>query len=141
MNVHARLTILLLMICLAASGCSFSHSSNSSSDSSSSFCNSSSEEEVSQDKNESYMNEVKIFTDSIVNTNINSDDFMRAISRIAERYGITDWELYKYTYIAIGQGLKHAGIKEKDIDTLKILEQMTGPGSTMKKYILQGYNS
>lgn len=87
------------------------------------------------------MNEIRAFTDSMVHTNVNAKDFMRGIARIAERYGITDWEFYKHTYIAIGQGLKHAGIAEKDIETLKILEHMTGLRSAMKKYILQGYNS
>ncbi len=87
------------------------------------------------------MNEVAVFTDSLVKTRVTSDDFMRGISRIAERYGITDWEFYKYTYIAIGMGLKHAGIPENSIDTLPILEQMTGPRYGMKKYIIDGYRS
>ncbi len=132
---------LFVLSAFAVSGCSFSDSSKSFSDSSSSFCKSSSGETISDEKRESYMNEIGIFTDSMVHTRVSSDDFMRGIARIAERYGVTDWEFYKYTYIAIGQGLKQAGVKKEEIDSLPILDQMTGPRTTMKKYIIEGYDS
>ena len=87
------------------------------------------------------MNEVMIFTYTMANTKVTSDDFMRGISKIAERYGVTNWEFFKETYLAIGKGLKQAGIKKDQIDTLPILAGMTGPRTTMKKYILEGYDS
>ncbi len=96
---------------------------------------------MSEENKQSYMNEVMIFTDSMVHTRVTSDDFMRGIARIAERYGVTNWEFFKETYIAIGKGLKHAGVKEDQIDTLPILEGMTGPRATMKQYIMEGYKS
>ncbi len=130
-----------VLTCMTMTSCSISHSSKSFSDSSSSICTSSSGEELSEDKKQSYMNEVMIFTDSMVHTRVTSEDFMRGIARIAERYGVTNWEFFKETYIAIGKGLKHAGVKKEEIDTLPILEGMTGPRTTMKKYILEGYDS
>ncbi len=87
------------------------------------------------------MNEIMLFTDSMVHTQISSVDFMRGISRIAERYKITNWEFLKETYIAIGKGLKHAGVKKEEIDSLKILQDMTGPRTAMKSYIIEGYDS
>ena len=133
--------VLVGLASFALQGCSFSDSSRSFSKSSSSPFRSSSGGEVTEEKRTSYMNEIAVFTDSLVNTKVSSDDFMRGISRIAERYGITDWEFYKYTYIAIGMGLKYAGIPEESIETLPILDQMTGPRYAMKKYIIEGYRS
>jgi len=143
-NIPCRgiiLHIICILACFVSSACSISDSSKSFSDSSSSICTSSSGEELSKDNRQSYMNEVMIFTDNMVHTRVTSDDFMRGIARIAERYGVTNWEFYKETYIAIGKGLKSAGVKKEQIDTLPILEGMTGPRTTMKKYILEGYES
>ena len=134
-------TILLGFACLALCSCSISDSSKSFSDSSSSICTSSSGGELSEEKKHGYMNEVMLFTDSMARTKITSDDFMRGISRIAERYGVTNWEFLKETYIAIGKGLKHAEIPKDDIDSLQILQGITGPRSTMKSYIMEGYDS
>ena len=136
-----RLLTACILACFSLSACSISDSSKSFSDSSSAICTSSSGEELSEDENQSYMNEVRIFTDNIVHTKVTSDDFMRGIARIAKRYGVTNWEFYKETYIAIGKGLKDARVKKEQIETLPILEGMSGPRTTMKKYIMEGYDS
>ncbi len=133
--------LLAATICLLLASCSISDSSKSFSDSSSSICTSSSGDEISEEDKQSYMNEIMLFTDSMVHTQISSVDFMRGISRIAERYKITNWEFLKETYIAIGKGLKHAGVKKEEIDSLRILQDMTGPRTAMKSYIIEGYDS
>ncbi len=140
-TASALLAAVLGMMCIVLSSCSISDSSKSFSDSSSSICTSSSGEELSEENKKAYMNEIMLFTDSMARTKITSDDFMRGISRIAERYGVTNWEFMKDTYIAIGRGLKHAEIPKDAIDSLQILQGMTGPRSTMKSYILEGYDS
>jgi hypothetical protein len=44
-----------------------------------------------------------------------SRDFQRGITRIAESHGIAHWEAEPVTAYAIGQGLREAGVSEREL--------------------------
>ncbi len=133
--------LLFLMTCFTLSGCSFSHSSKAFSKSSTSPSNSSSGDDGEKEYKQTYIDEIMIYTDGIVNSHATPDDFMRSLSRIAERHGISNWEANPDTYIGIGKGLKMAGLPKDRLHTLPILASVMTPKPKMMKYIIQGYDS
>jgi hypothetical protein len=130
---------------LLAAGCSFSYSSkslfNSATSPSKSSSGSGDDEESYQADRLNYKDEVAVFTDSLARTKATPEDFLRGISRIAHRHGISDWESYKETYVAIGHGLRKAGIARKQLYTLPLLGAVMSPRPKMMKYILRGYDN
>ncbi|NPA24960.1 MAG: putative lipoprotein [Deltaproteobacteria bacterium] len=138
----ARFFILsVLLTCFALSACSFSHSSKAFSNSSTSPSKSSSGDDGEKEYKQTYINEIMIYTDGIVNTHATPDDYMRGLARIAERNGISNWEANHDTYIGIGKGLRMAGLAKKKLYTLPILASVMTPRPKMMKYIIQGYDS
>jgi hypothetical protein len=83
--------------------------------------------------------DVATYADAIGGSQISGDDFMRGISKIAKKHGISDWESYKYTYIGIGQGLKAAGIPKDQIKELPYLKGLMIGNEKRLDYIKQGY--
>ncbi len=133
------LGLLLATAMLCMGGCSISHSISSSSDSSASISRSSSGPSVSEEERKAYVQDVATYVDAIGNSGVSAEDFMRGISRIAKKHGITDWEGYKYTYIGIGKGLKAAGIAKDQVSSLACLKVLLSGNSERLKYIEQGY--
>ncbi len=136
------LSISLLILTFFITGCSISHSISSSSDSSRSISRSStssSGEEVSEETRKAYVNDVATYTEAIGQSSITADDFMRGLSKIAKKHGISDWEGYKYTYIGIGKGLKAAGIEKDRIKDLPYLNVLVSGNEKRLDYIKEGY--
>ncbi len=136
------LSISLLILTFFITGCSISHSISSSSDSSRSISRSStscSGEEVSEETRKAYVNDVATYTEAIGVSSITADDFMRGLSKIAKKHGISDWEGYKYTYIGIGKGLKAAGIEKDRINELPYLNVLVSGNEKRLDYIKEGY--
>lgn len=137
-NIH----LLLIAMALFISGCSISHSVSSSSDSSRSISrssNSSSGPKVSEETRKAYVKDISTYADAIGGSRISGDDFMRGISKIAKKHGISDWESYKYTYIGIGKGLKAAGISRAQLQDLSYLKGLLSGNEKRLDYIKQGY--
>ncbi len=133
---------LCLLACCTLAACSFSYSSKTLSKSSSSPSKSSSgDEKAEKEYQQTYVNEVMLFTDNMAHTQTGANEFYRGLARIAERHGISDWETLENTYIAIGRGLKKAGLEEDKLYTLPLLSELMSPRPKMMKYILKGYNS
>ena len=127
---------------LFISGCSISNSVSSSSDSSRSISrssDSSSGPKVSEETRKAYVKDVATYADAIGASQISGDDFMRGISRIAKKHGISDWEGYKYTYIGIGQGLKAAGVPKDQVKELIYLKGLVSGNEKRLDYIREGY--
>ncbi len=124
------------------SGCSLSYSSKGLFNSATSPSKSSSgdDEESYQVDHLAYRDEVAVFTESLARTRATPEDFQRGIARIAGRHGISDWESFRNTYVAIGHGLKRAGIARRKLYTLPLLGAIMSPRPKMMKYILQGYD-
>ena len=106
-------------------GCSISHSISSSSDSSRSISRSStscSGPQVPEETRKAYVKDVTTYVSAVGKSGITSEDFMRGLGSIAKRHSISDWEDYKYTYIAIGKGLKAAGVERNRIMAFPIFQ-------------------
>lgn len=100
-------------------GCSISKSSGSISDSTSSIISSPSS--VSG-KSKKYSNEVADYTMAYVKSSRPNEDyssFVRGLSDIAAKEGITNWEQDSLTYRGIGKGLKKANLDGTVYQTYK----------------------
>ncbi len=102
-------------------GCSISYSLGKSSDSISASLDSISDSSDSSDNDASdetasmYIEDVVVATVHFVSSMKDSELFQQAISDIAWNHGIVDWEQEDITYVAMGQGLKQAGVDEHTI--------------------------
>lgn len=116
---------LALALPLALCGCSFSDSSRSSSDSGSSLSDSASSpsgwlSDSSKTDKQRYQTDVRDYTAEYTQASSGSLAGFRAkIATLAEKYGIIDWENDQETYVAIGQGLRKAGLKGPQYDAFK----------------------
>ncbi|MGR9106370.1 MAG: putative lipoprotein [Gammaproteobacteria bacterium] len=106
---------IIIVIVLALSGCSISESSSKIV--SSPFESSS---RSFSGKEEDYRDEVKGYTYAYIRSSTaDYDGFRKGLAEIAEKYGITNWEVQPLTYNAIGSGLKKAGLKGIEYETFK----------------------
>jgi hypothetical protein len=63
--------------------------------------------------------------------------FRREIGTIAAQYGVTDWEAHAETYVAMGRGLKYAGLRPGSAAALGT--EITGDDQTRLAWVLAGY--
>ena len=47
-----------------------------------------------------------------------SDDFLRGIAQVAEEHGVSHWQANPDTLLAIGEGLRDAGVSPAELDAL-----------------------
>ena len=120
------------------SACSFSHSSHSSSSPSRSSSRSSGggEEEVQQTSNK-YQDEIATLATVYVDAQGDARSFHRQISNISGRFGINDWGNNRGTFLAIGRGLRRAGVTHQSLEQLPCLDEIR----TMPLYsaVISGY--
>lgn len=138
---HNCLSVAILILPLVVSGCSFSHSSESISDSVGSLSDSSSDSSESN-KEKKYENEVSDYTMAYVKSTHTSADYnsyLKGLSDIAAKIGINDWEKEPKTYIAIGKGLKKAGLEGVAYETYK--KNLAGSDPGKMQNIQKGYDS
>lgn len=129
----------ILLFPLIVSGCSFSDSSGSLSDSTSSII--SSPFSIS-DKDKKYQNEVSDYTMAYVKSSSAEADyssFLKGLSDIAAEKGINNWDQEPKTYIAIGKGLKKAGVEGIAYETYK--KNFAGSDEEKMQNIQEGYES
>jgi hypothetical protein len=134
----------ILVFPLLASGCSFSYSSESVSDSVGSLSDSSgsSSESSKSSRGEKYENEVSDYTAAYVKSSHTDDDYnsyRKGLSDIAAKKGINNWEQEPKTYIAIGKGLKKAGLEGIAFETYK--KNLAGSDPEKMQNIQKGYDS
>lgn len=129
----------LFGISIAINGCSFSDSSKSISDSTSSIVSSPSS---ISGESEKYQNEVADYTMAYVKSsqpNADYNVFLKGVSDIAAKQGITNWEQDMLTYRGIGKGLKNAKVKGIAFETYK--KNFAGGNATKMEKIQDGYDS
>ncbi len=104
-----RLLISLMGVAALLSACSFSTSSKSSSDLASSP---SSSVASSKDKTkDGFEKDVRDYTAEFAKSAEGKHEaFQARLGKIAEKYGVTHWQEDKSTYVAIGKGLRKAGL-------------------------------
>jgi hypothetical protein len=116
----------LLGLSMTINGCSFSESSKSGSDSSGSISDSTSSIVSSPSsisgKSKKYQNEVADYTMAYVKSsqpNANYNTFLKGLSDIAAKEGVTNWDQDLLTYRGIGKGLKKADVEGIAYETYK----------------------
>lgn len=140
---------LLLAGSLLQAGCSISYSLEKSSDSVStsldsitSISTSSSGGEESEEKKVSetatvYEEDIAAVTVLYVSREKNNDEFQRNVAGIAKNHGITDWEQEESTFLAMGKGLRRAGVAEDSIGNLPYFRSIAG--SSNYSLVVKGY--
>ena len=68
--------------------------------------------------NTAYRRDVRAFSAEFAQSGGSSDDFLRGIGRVAESHGVTHWEGRPDTLLAIGEGLRDAGVSPNEMDAL-----------------------
>lgn len=126
------------------SGCSISYSGGKSSDSISASSDSisdssgSDDDETAESTAKDYEEDIAAATKHYVLYQPEREQFMQTISNIARNHGIVDWEKEKLTYMAMGRGLKQAGIIEQNIGDLAYFNSLAG--SDDYSLVLAGYH-
>ncbi len=122
----------LLAAASLVAGCSISYSTGKSSDSISTSLDSISGSSGSG-KEKSATSAAKTYTEDVAAATVlfasgqkNSEQFLATVSQIARSHGIVNWEKEKETYIAMGRGLKRAGITKKEISELPYFSSLAG---------------
>ena len=129
----------LFGLSIAITGCSLSYSSGSISDSTSSIVSSPSS--VSG-KSKKYQNEVADYTMAYVKSSQPGADytsFLKGLSDIAAKEGVTNWDQDSLTYMGIGKGLKKADVEGVAYETYK--KNFAGGDSKKMQEIQDGYES
>jgi hypothetical protein len=139
---YLKYTLLYSALCCTVfviGGCSFSYSSKSISDSTSSIVSSPSS--VSG-KSKKFLNAVADYTVAFVKSsspNAGYDTFLKGLSDVAAKEGVTNWEQDSLTYTGIGMGLKKADVEGVAYETYK--KNFAGGDSKKMEEIQDGYES
>jgi hypothetical protein len=140
--------LLLLAFVAAAAGCSISASSGSLSESSarsggassdSSGAASQSSTSSSGDEDEEYHEEVRDVAAAYVGSGESVAALLRALGDLARAHGITDWEVDRGTYVAVGEGLARAHVTEDTLDTFTA--EVAGRDLARMEAIQEGYRT
>ena len=107
-----------VMLAFSMSGCSISKSISDSVSSPFEWSSDSSSGS-SEEKKESYRHDIRNYTEVFARSNVDAAGFSKGLSSIAEKYGITNWEADKSTYLAIGEGLAKAKSSGIQVDAYK----------------------
>lgn len=131
--------LVVITFSLLITGCSFSHSSESISDLTSSIVSSPSSLSGEDKK---YVNDVSDYTAAYVKSTSAETDynsFLKGLSDIATKKGISNWDQESMTYFAIGKGLKKAGVEGITYETYK--KNFSNSDEEKMKNIQKGYES
>lgn len=129
----------LFGLSIAITGCSLSYSSGSISDSTSSIVSSPSS---ISGKSKKYQNEVADYTMAYVKSSQPGADytsFLKGLSDIAAKEGVTNWDQDSLTYMGIGKGLKKADVEGVAYETYK--KNFAGGNAQKMQQIQDGYES
>lgn len=129
----------LFSLSMTMAGCSFSDSSGSISDSTSSLISSPSS---ISGKSKKYQNEIADYTMAYVKSSQPGEDynsFLKGLSDIAAKEGVTNWEQDSLTYWGIGKGLKKAHVEGTAYETYK--NNFAKGDSRKMEEIQEGYES
>lgn len=147
---HTCIQAAFLALPLIVAGCSFSDSSKSISNSVESVSDSvgsisdssGSSESSTSNKEKKYQNEVSDYTMAYVKSSAAEADYtsyLKGLSDIAAKIGIVNWDQEPKTYLAIGKGLKKAGVEGVAYETYK--KNFAGSDAEKMQNIQKGYES
>lgn len=133
---------LIFALSLIITGCSFSESSKSSKSLSESTSSIISSPSSNSDKENEYEKDVSDYTMAYVKSSHPAADynsFLKGLSDVAEKAGISNWDQNSKTYIAIGKGMKKAGIEGIAYETYK--KNFSNADKVKMQNIQEGYDS
>ena len=117
--------LVVAIIALFLTGCSFADSSySSSSPSRSSSKSSKGSPEKVQATHSSYQEEVASLAVLYSGSQKDGESFHRELARISSRHGVNDWGDDRGTFLAIGRGLKRAKVPKNSIQYLSFLNDL-----------------
>jgi hypothetical protein len=127
---------------LLASLSSVSRSATSASDvisDSAEWISDSSSDAFSSSASAAYREDVRVATRSCIESGTTDGAFLRQLGHIAAQHGITHWEAQPDTLVAIGAGLREAGVFEDEVDVLLLRWGRSAAGE--RALVLRGYRS
>jgi hypothetical protein len=84
-----------------------------------------------------YRRDVRAFAAQFSQAGGSSDEFLRGIARVAEGHGVSHWEASPDTLLAIGAGLRDAGVSPSEMDALEA--RSGGAHPQVVALVLEGY--
>lgn len=84
-----------------------------------------------------YEEDVAAVTVLYVSREKTTDDYQRQVTAIARNHGISDWEQEESTFLAMGKGLRRAGISEDSIINLPFFRSIAR--SSHYSSVITGY--
>ena len=88
-----------------------------------------------------YMYDISDYAATAFVLNLSDEDYMIELSTLAERHCITDWEGDESTYLAIGMGLRQAGVSKAQVLETNFVKHVSKTDQNKLKLILTGYHS
>jgi len=124
-----------------ALGCeSFSDSSKSISNSvSSPFKSSSDSSDDDEPAPSAYLRDVEALSHAFAGTGGEPHGLLRELGRVALEHGISDWETLPATYLAIGAGLRRAGLDSEG--ARRLAGELFGAGTPAAESVVQGFQA
>jgi hypothetical protein len=86
-----------------------------------------------------YREDVRAYAAEFAGTGGSSDDFLRGIGRVAESHGVSHWEGRADTLLAIGAGLRDAGLSRAEVEALAARDSGVDPRVAAR--LLEGYTA
>lgn len=158
MRTHALLGLAAGAALAAASGCSsisdsvtspsrwladsseaIADSSGAVADSSDASSRSSGSGDSEEDDESSYRDDVRVATRAFAESGGDEEVFLRQLGRIAESHGISHWEGQPGTFIALGAGLREAGVAESELG--EVLPRLRRASDEERAWVDAGYRS
>jgi hypothetical protein len=86
-----------------------------------------------------YRRDVRAFAAEFAASGGSSEDFLRGIGQVAETHGVSHWEGRTDTLLAIGAGLRDAGVSRADVEALGARAEGADP--RVAALVLEGYTT
>jgi hypothetical protein len=84
-----------------------------------------------------YRRDLRAYAAEFADVGGSSEDFLRGIGRVAESHGVTHWEASPDTLLAIGEGLRDAGVSPDEMQALGARSGDADP--RVVALVLEGY--
>ena len=139
MHRARRFHVLIALAALTAAACSFSDSSQSISNSVSSPFESSSKSSDGDGAPTAYLRDVEALSFAFAGAGAEPEGLLRELGRVALEHGISDWESVPATYLAIGAGLRRAGLDAEG--ARRLADALFGAGTPEVRSVLQGWHA
>ena len=109
---------------------------DSSNNASQSVSGSSSPDETPPPAESAYRDDVRVTARTFAASDAPDDALLRELSRVAERHGVSHWQGRAGTWLALGAGLREAGVTRADAEALS---GRLGVDAAERALLLDGY--